>query len=133
MRFASILNGVVVNAILADHGFDPGDGSTLVQSDTAQIGDTFDGVHFTPAPPLPPVVPASVAMWQAKAALQAAGLLTSATAAVAAASNPVLTAFWEGASTIDRSSPTLAGIAAALSLTSEQIDALFIQAASISL
>ena len=87
------------------------------------------GSWIAPASAVPP----SVAMWQAKAALQAAGLLTSATAAVAAANNPVLTAFWEGASTIDRSSPTLAGISAALSLTSAQIDALFVQAATIAL
>lgn len=79
------------------------------------------------------VVPATVAMWQAKAALQSAGLLTAAANAVTAAGNPALTAFWPGAASIDRTSPTLAAIAATLGLTSAQIDALFVAAGGISL
>ena len=78
-------------------------------------------------------IPATVAMWQAKAALQAAGLLDKATAAITAANNPVLTAFWSGAATIDRTSPTLASIGTALGLTSSQLDQLFVSAAAISL
>lgn len=84
--------------------------------------------------PLPPQnVPASVSLWQAKAALQAAGLLDAANSAVASFGNPAVAAFWQNASVIDRASPTLAALAAALSLDSAHVDALFIAAAAISL
>jgi len=94
---------------------------------------------WAPAPtPQPPVVPLTVAMWQAKAALQATtlpghspNLLTEASQAIAAANNATLTAFWAGSATIDRASPTLATLAAALGLSKTQVDALFIQASSI--
>ncbi len=79
------------------------------------------------------VVPASVAMWQAKAALQAAGLLDAANAAVGAQNNPVLNAFWSSATTMDRASPTLASLATALNLTSAQVDQLFVTAGAIAL
>lgn len=46
-RCAQILNGVVVNTIIADPPFDLGDGSQVVQSDTAQIGDTYANGVFT--------------------------------------------------------------------------------------
>jgi hypothetical protein len=41
MRYAVIQGGVVVNVILWDGEtpYDPGEGATLVQSDTLQIGD----------------------------------------------------------------------------------------------
>lgn len=133
MRCLQIRDGIIVNAILADHTFDPGDGSQIVPSEAGQIGDSYADGAITPAPPPAPVVPASVALWQAKAALEAAGLDKQAEAAVAAANSPALTAFWATAPTIDRTSPTLAKIATALNLTSAQVDALFVQAAAISL
>jgi hypothetical protein len=50
MRQAHIVNGVVENVIIADEGFDYGDGSLCIPSDTAGIGDAYaDGV-FTPQP-----------------------------------------------------------------------------------
>ena len=80
-----------------------------------------------------PLVPPSVLMWQAKAALHQAGLLTQADAAITAAGNPALAAFWSNAPSIDRSSPTLASLAAALGLADAQVDALFIAAGSFAL
>ena len=133
-RYAHIVNGTVQNVIIANPDFSYGDGSLLVQTDTAQVGDTYANGVFTSSAPSAPVVvvPSSVALWQAKAALQAAGLLTTANTAVAAQGSPV-TDFWASASNIDRTSPTLAGIATLLNLTPAQVDALFVQAASISL
>jgi hypothetical protein len=89
----------------------------------------------TPAPiPSPPVViPPSVSLWQAKAALQAGGLLTAANAAVAAANDEVLSLYWASATNISRNAPSLLGIATALSLSSAQVDALFVTANSIEL
>jgi len=106
----------------------------------------------TPAPAPAAVIPQSVAMWQAKAALQttaftptsaqisavpslsgATNLLAAASALVTAENNEVLTAFWTGTATIQRVSPVLASIGAELGLTPAQIDALFVAANAISL
>ena len=96
-------------------------------------GWTLTGSTWTPPAVVVPEVPATVAMWQAKAALQGAGLLTAANNAVSAANNQVLTAFWNSAASIDRASPTLASIAETLGLTSAQVDALFIAAGNIAI
>lgn len=48
MRYVIIEDGVVTNAAVADEPF----GANWVQSDTANIGDLYDGVDFT-APPTP--------------------------------------------------------------------------------
>ena len=95
-------------------------------------GWTLSGSVWT-APAVVVAVPASVALWQAKAALQNAGLLTAASAAVTAMNNEAITAFWAQAQSIDRASPTVAAIASTLNLTGAQLDALFIAAAGISL
>ena len=79
------------------------------------------------------VVPANVALWQAKAALQLAGKLDGANSAVLAMNNPVLTSFWNDANFIDRASPTLGQMAASLGMTSADIDNLFIKAESLKL
>lgn len=73
---------------------------------------------------------AAVSRFQARAALHAAGLLDAAEAAVAGA-EPIVRIAWADAAEWRRNSPTIAAIAAALDLTSEQIDDLFIQAATI--
>lgn len=50
MRFVTILNGVVDNVVISETTPPRG-----VQSDTANIGDLYDGENFTPAPiPVPP-------------------------------------------------------------------------------
>ena len=49
MRYVIIENGVVVNAAAADEPLS----ENWVQSDIANIGDLYDGEHFT-APPTPP-------------------------------------------------------------------------------
>lgn len=47
MRYVIIENGVVVNAVVADEAI-----GGWIQSDTANIGDLYDGENFT-APPTP--------------------------------------------------------------------------------
>lgn len=127
-------SGTIENAILADPAVFPApDGCSIVASEIGNIGDLFANGVVTPAPPPPVAVPATVAMWQAKAALQGAGLLDKANGAVVASGSSVLEAFWSGAASIDRASPTLASIAAVLGLSDAQVDALFIAAAGISL
>jgi len=79
------------------------------------------------APPTP--IPTSVAPYQARRALNAAGLRSAVEAAVAAASYDVQDA-WEYALVVERSSPMIAALAASLGLTETQVDDLFIVAAS---
>ena len=89
------------------------------------------GPTVAPADPAAPVVPASVTAFQARAALLAAGLLDDVEAAVAAADRLTQTA-WEYALAFERTSPTIAALAAAIGLTDQQLDDLFRVAATIS-
>lgn len=79
----------------------------------------------------PVPVPAAVGLWQAKAALAAAGHLAAADAAVAASGNTPLQLAWEYATEVHRASPAIAAIGAALGLTQGQIDDLFLAAAAL--
>ena len=81
----------------------------------------------------PPVVPEAITMRQARLALLAADLLDSVDAAISSLPSPQREAArieWEYATEVRRDSPTMALIGAALGLTEEQIDALFIDAAA---
>lgn len=83
-------------------------------------------------PDEPPVVPEAITMRQARLALFAAGLLDSVDAAISSLPSPQREAArieWEYATEVRRDSPTMALIGAALGLTAEEIDALFVDAA----
>ena len=60
LRYAIIENGIVVNCEIHDDATPPSNG---VQSDTAGIGDTYDGTTFTPKP-IPPLDPAIVEQYR---------------------------------------------------------------------
>lgn len=81
--------------------------------------------------PNAPTIPVSVKMWQAKAALSASGKLEAANAVVSVANNESLRIAWEYATDVSRNSPGLNAVAAALSMTSAEVDALFIAADAI--
>lgn len=85
--------------------------------------------------PLPQSVPQSVSMRQARLALLAHGLLEEIDAAIATIPDDVQRRAaqieWEYAQTIDRNSPFAQQLAAGLSLTLQQLDALFTQAAAL--
>lgn len=91
----------------------------------------------TPEPADPPPVPVitSVTMRQARLALLGAGLLDDVNAAIAAIPDPTQRKAaeieWEYAQTVDRDSSFTQQLAAGLGLTSEQLDALFTQAAAL--
>lgn len=76
-----------------------------------------------------PIVPRSVTPYQARQALNAAGLRAAAEAAIASAPQEIQDA-WEYALTIERNSPFIAAVSGALGLSDQQIDALFVTAAS---
>lgn len=128
MRYAVINNGDVVNVIEADDGFVL-DGYTLVPSDIAGPGWTYDGEFHPPAPePVP--APLSITPLQARRALRAAGLLDAVNGAVALA-DPDTQDAWEYAIEVRRDNPIIAGMAAALGLTDAQLDDLFRTAATL--
>ena len=78
--------------------------------------------------------PKVISMRQARLALLGAGLLASVDAAIAATPNTEGDAArieWEYAQEVRRDSPLLAGMIAALGLTNEQVDGLFLAAAGL--
>jgi hypothetical protein len=127
MRAAIIENGTVANIILVDSLDGQIDGAN------ANIGDTWDGATFTtPAPAV--TVPPAVTMRQARLALLGAGMLSTVNTAIAGmqgAQGEAARIEWEYARDVLRDSALIGGLMPALGMTSEQIDALFIAAASL--
>jgi hypothetical protein len=78
----------------------------------------------------PPYVPQEITRLQGMMALQNAGLLDQAEALVAQADATTQLA-WANATHFVRTSPTLLGLAAQLGLTDAELDALFVDGASI--
>lgn len=95
----------------------------------------YDGGFVAIPPPAPPVtIPDAVSMRQARLALFGAGLLDAVNVGIAAMPGPAGAAArieWEYASEVRRDSPLIAALEPALGLTSAQIDALFIGAATL--
>jgi hypothetical protein len=96
------------------------------------IGDEYaEGQFEHPQAPMPvSAIPTSISPAQARLALLGAGLLDQVEAAVAAGSRATQIA-WEMATVIERSSPTVVALSAALGLTDAQLDDLFTTAAGI--
>ena len=74
--------------------------------------------------------PLVVTMRQARLALLRAGLLASVDAAVAARSDAARIE-WEYAAIVDRNSPLVASLSAALAMTQAQLDSLFTEASKL--
>jgi hypothetical protein len=90
---------------------------------------------FPPPPPAPAPVPQSVTMRQARLALLGAGLLDNIDAAIASIPDEVqrraATIEWEYANTVERNSAFVQQMAAGLAMSAEQMDQLFITAATL--
>ena len=115
-------SGTTLNCVAWDGvtPWTPPAGTTVVMAPACSIAQQ-------PAP-----VPQVISIAQAKAALAAAGLLDAANAAVAATgANSQTSIAWQYATEFHRDSPNIAAVAAALGLTSAQVDALFVTAAQI--
>jgi hypothetical protein len=85
----------------------------------------------TELPPLPPRVPREIPNWRAKVILAQMGLLASVEAAIAALPEPdhtVARLAWGGDAKLARRGNTVLRLAAALGLSPDQIDQLFIAA-----
>lgn len=89
---------------------------------------------FVPPAPLPPPVPTFVSMRQARTVLLTAGLMPQVDAALAALPSPqreLAQIEWEYSNEVHRHRPFVQGLGAALGLSAEQLDALFVQAAQL--
>lgn len=81
-----------------------------------------------------PYVPTEIANWRARAVLEIAGLLPTVEALITAMEGEagvVVRTAWDRGSPLVRDGATVTALAAQLGLTSEQIDAMFIQAAAL--
>lgn len=127
MRYAIVIDGKVDNitrsdSALADNWF-PCD-------ETVKIGDTWTGQVFTPSENIIPI-PARVTMRQARLALLNAGKLAAVDTAINALPSPEkeqMQIYWGYSNVIERTSPRVAAIGAALGLDNAAIDNLFIEA-----
>lgn len=82
----------------------------------------------------PSNIPSSVTMRQARLALLGAGKLAAVESAIAALSEPAKTAAlieWEYSNEVQRHNGFVSQLAPALGMTEAQLDALFVQAASL--
>ena len=124
MRYAIVEGGVVVNVAASEQALE----GNWIASETAAIGDLYDGEKFVrPEPAVE--VPGSVSMRQARLALLAAGLLDQVEVAMQSASQAEQIE-WEYATEVRRDSPLVTSMTAALGWSSEQVDQLFIAAAN---
>jgi hypothetical protein len=131
MRAHIIEGGKVINTIeVEDLDFMPG----LIDAALGgAIGDDYiDGTFVTPSTPV--IIPQVVTMRQARLALLADGKLADVEPAIATLPSPDKEAAqieWEYATDVQRDWPTLLALAPALNLTDSDLDALFIQAATL--
>lgn len=125
-------NGVILNTIVVD--------SLDVLPDLVdaaiggQIGDSIINGIRIPKPPALPAVPQSITMRQARLGLLGAGYLATVESAVAAMTGSAgqeTQIWWEYSSDVVRNAPLVSQLGAAVGLTIDQIDQLFITASTL--
>ncbi len=125
-RYAQIVDGVVANVVLAEAEF--AQAQQLVQVDEhIGVGWVVAGGSFVPPSPS---VPAAITMRQARLVLLGAGLLEAVDSAVAQAGGAAQIE-WEYAQEVQRQSPLVQMLAPSLGLSPAQVDALFIEGATL--
>lgn len=137
-RYAIVVAGSVTNVIEADAGFAAALaaqlGGSAIASDSAAPGDTYDGEAF--ARPAPVVqVPQQVTRRQARQALLRAGLLGNVQPAIDAIEDATQRGLaqieWDDSQVFERQRPLLIALAAAIGLDSDDLDELFVTAATL--
>lgn len=122
-RYAIIKNGVVSNIVVASAEFAQSIGATLVIGNV-NIGDSWNGIEFIPAPlPIEPV-PTFVYPRQMRLALTRVGLRTAVETHVAA-SGQDLKDWWEFSNEFYRDNLHVIETANALGVNSSQLDDLW--------
>ncbi len=102
----------------------------LSAADVAVVQSVITALEAASLDPAPIQVPQTVTMRQARLALLSAGLLDTGNAAILAAGGAAQIE-WEYASEVVRTSALVSGMAAALGMTEQQLDDLFILAATL--
>ncbi|WP_050384572.1 hypothetical protein [Bradyrhizobium pachyrhizi] len=128
-------SGNIINAVVLEDGaaWSPPDGCSIATGEYAVGGTLIGGVYTAPPASVVPIDAhpvVAVTPRQARLALLAAGLLDQVDAAVDAAGGATKIT-WEYATEIRRDDPMISTVGAALSLTSDQIDALFTAAGAL--
>lgn len=139
MKYAFNDNGILRDVVQANPAqlFDHGYASQFIEvPDDAQNGWLWDGTNATPPPPppAPNPVPQEITMRQARLVLLGAGLLSGVQTAIDGLPEPQRSAAnieWEFSNTLQRRNPFVLTLGPALGLSAEQIDALFIQGATL--
>lgn len=131
-RYAIIENSVVSNTIEADEDFAQQIGA--IPADSAAIGDHYiDGEFVSPEPPAPEM-PQTVTMRQARLAMLSAGILDDVESLIQQMPGDEGRAAridWEYALDVRRDWPLIDGLGSQLGMTDQQIDDLFVAAASV--
>lgn len=89
-----------------------------------------------PVQPPKPRVPSEIPNWRAKAMLAKLGMLETVEQAIAGIQEPqrtVVMMAWNGDAKLARNGPTVLSLAASLGLSSDQLDAIFIEADSLNI
>lgn len=138
-KIALINSGVVVNVTLADLTFAqalPGVDAAVDVTARPEVGVgwTYAAGVFTAPPPLPPPIPQSVTMRQARLALLAHGQLDNVAAAINSLPEPAKSQAqieWEYSNALERANAFVATLGTALGLNASALDALFVEAAQL--
>ena len=151
-KFPADLDALAIAAGLAlplpniDGGNDPDSKPVLSEEQLARVQAIYAadialfesitevGQEFSTAKPAPVLVPEEIALWRAKAVLQLSGLLTAVNSlldAMTGNAGIIARAAWSDGAPLARRGATVVALAAALELTDAQVDAMFIQAASL--
>lgn len=129
-KYAVVDNGVVTNIVIAESPMF----SNWVLANGCSIGDKWNGASFIPADPEPANVPKSVTMRQARLALLQAGKLGTVNAAISSmegVQGEAARIEWNYSNEVQRAQPLVAALGGVLGMTSEQLDQLFITAATL--
>lgn len=134
-NFARIENGKVVERLDAEE-LPPFHPSLHWEQCAAEVSEgwDFDGATFAPPKTLPPAVPVSVTMRQARLALLKVGKLDAVNSALASMPGETGAAArieWEFSSTVERTRGYVEQIGVGLGMTDKQLDDLFILAATL--
>ena len=130
MKYAIIENNVVVNIAVADDPL----AESWIASESAAIGDLYEGGGFVKPPAQPAPVPAEVTMRQARLALLSAGLLDTAQGVIDALPMPARSQAqieWEYALSVRRDHPLIALMISEGLATEAEVDGLFMAAAGL--
>lgn len=133
MRYVEIKENQVINTIEADEEFISNIVGLYVRSDTAEVGDYWNGNSFNKGN-LILNPPASVTMRQARLALLNAGKLSIVNTAIAnmpGTQGEAARIEWEFSNEVQRKQPLVLALGAMLGMSEAQLDQLFITAESL--